>query len=171
MKKLITLLTALTMMLSLSVNISAKTITANPVDVLMPYYISFERYGFTGYYNMYYFDSNNCVYEFGDYAIEDDIGYRILEEDGVWYMYSKHIEGEEEAAEWLGFGWKKAPLADVLAATPRYEYKMADMIAVQRFFKNQDLEININEVRCLDYNADKKINALDLSLIKYELMH
>jgi hypothetical protein len=174
MKKLITLLTAAIMAMSMTVSISAEWIKIkNPEDYMCDF-VSFEQYGFSGYYNYYQFDGeNHYVYntKTGVCSSEtDETGFNIIEKDGVWYMYSRRIEGVEDP-EMEGSGMKNAPLAEVLAKAERYEYKLSDMATVQRFFKNQDLEIDIKEEPYLDYNADKKINALDLSLIKYELMH
>jgi hypothetical protein len=172
MKKLITLLTATIMVMSMTATISANTIYANPVDVLKPRYIQLDRYGFSGYYNELYFDSNECIYdeELQAYGITDALGYMIIQEDGVWYMYSSRIDGKTTDSLWGKDGWKKAPLADVLAVTPRYEYTLEDMATLQKFFMSND-SVLLRKKPYLDHNADKELNAVDLSLIKYELLH
>ncbi|MDR0983873.1 MAG: hypothetical protein LBL93_02535 [Ruminococcus sp.] len=172
MKKIITALTALTLLFGTTANVSADTIFIdNPEEFFPPEYVRFNNYGFSGYYNTLYFDSNNFYYneEFEWYERDIAVAFQIREEDGVYYMYSRRIEGED--ADYVQPGWKKAPLADVLASIPRYEYKMSDMATVQRFFRNEDIEINLKDAPYLDYNADKIVNSVDLSLIKYELLH
>jgi hypothetical protein len=171
MKKLIILLTAAIMAMGMAIPTSADMIFANPADVLEPYYVNFARYGFTGYYNDYCFNSNNCYYEHGGFAIEDEVGYWIEEEDGVYYMVSKRIEGEDMTDFWANEGWKKAPLADALAAAGRYEYTLKDMATLQKYLTAYDTEISFHKNRFLDYNMDRELTSVDLSLIKYELLH
>ncbi|MDR0919655.1 MAG: hypothetical protein LBM93_10510 [Oscillospiraceae bacterium] len=172
MKKLITALTVLVMLFTATTNVFAgRVLIENPEEVFPPNYIRFDEYGFSGYYNSLNFDSNNFYYneEFDWYEREIAVGYGVIEEDGVWYMCSNRIEGEP--ANIVDSTWKKAPLADVLASVPRYEYKMSDMATVERFFKNEDIEINLKDAPYLDHNADGNVNSVDLSLIKYELLH
>jgi hypothetical protein len=171
MKKLITLLTATIMAMSMTISTSADTILYDhPEEVLQPVFKDMSQYGFNGYYNTLYFDSNYCYYntETGGYSMTESVGYYIIEEDGVWYMHSRRVEGEDSTTEPI---WKKAPLADVLASVPRYEYKMSDMATVARFFRNEDIQINLKDAPYLDHNADGNVNSVDLSLIKYELLH
>jgi hypothetical protein len=171
MKKLITLLTATIMAMSMTIPTSA---TIDNTEYYPPpiKYFSFAQYGFDGYYDYRYFDGENIyVYddETGELLMATEVsGFWIAEENGVWYMHSRLIEGEDSPIE---PNWKKAPLADVLASVPRYEYKMSDMATVERFFRNEDIEINLKDAPYLDHNADGNVNSVDLSLIKYELLH
>ncbi|MDR0919656.1 MAG: hypothetical protein LBM93_10515 [Oscillospiraceae bacterium] len=171
MKKLITALTATIMVMSMAMPTSA---TINGTEYYPPpiMYFSFAHYGFDGYYDYRCFDGENIyVYddETGKLLMATEMaGFNIHEENGVYYMYSKKIDGEE-VPEIPGV--KKAPLADVLASAPRYEYKMSDMATVQRFFRNEDIQISLKDQPYLDYNADGIVNSVDLSLIKYELLH
>jgi hypothetical protein len=171
MKKLITLLTAAIMAMSMTIPTSADLILIdNPEEYLRPEFVQLERYGFPGYYNMQYFNSNTCIYntETGICSIEPSVSRWISEENGVYYMHSSRIEGEVSN---IDSSWRKAPLADVLASVPRYEYKMSDMVTVKRFFIDEDIEVSFGGAPYLDYNADGNVNSVDLSLIKYELLH
>jgi hypothetical protein len=173
MKKLITLLTATIMAMSMTIPTSADWVVIdNPEDYLPPMYVRFDNYGFSGLYNQYYFDSNNCYYdeELDEYGIEEAVGYHIIEENGVWYMISSRIEGEP-SGYFAQPTWGKAPLADVLASIPRYEYTLSDMVTVKRFFIDEDIEVSFGDAPYLDHNADGNVNSVDLSLIKYELLH
>jgi hypothetical protein len=186
MKKLIAALTTLTMLLSISISVNADLPISqgnhfdnfiaidSPEEVLPPSYYNFEQYGFSGYYDYHCFDGENSYMynpETGESFATGKVGFWVIEENGVWYMYSKRIEGEEVISEYWNPGMKKAPLADVLASVPRYEYKMSDMATVQRFFRNEDIEISLATQPYLDHNADRIVNSVDLSLIKYELLH
>jgi hypothetical protein len=85
-------------------------------------------------------------------------------------MYSSRIEGEDGSEPPGELDWKKSPLAEVLAVTPRYEYKLEDMVTLQKYLMNND-SVLLRQKPYLDHNIDKEINAVDLSLIKYELLH
>jgi hypothetical protein len=172
MKKLIALLAALTTLFSMTATVSADWIPIDNPEDYLTYYVNFERYGFSGYYNDYCFDGeNHYVYnpETGKagstYSV---VGYWIHNEDGVYYMYSRRIEGEEIPER---PGMKKAPLADVLANIPRYEYKLEDLATLQKYLMTHDIRIDFHNDSFLDYNADKELTSVDLSLIKYELLH
>jgi hypothetical protein len=83
-------------------------------------------------------------------------------DDGKDYIQQNDFNSET--------GFKYTPIEEILPTLPILEYTISDLISVQKYIDG-NFKINLEATPYYDYDADGKVNAVDLSLIKYELLH
>jgi hypothetical protein len=178
MKKIITTLTALTMMLSMAMSVNATELENTDITTIpvteedsqedMGTWIKFPPYL---RYNGVYYDASSIDGNFYSYNLETGIGGKTC----LWCYDRVKIDGEEYIRQldvdfYPEEVYKYTPIEEVIATLPVLEYTILDLISVQKHLEG-NFKIDLEATPYYDYDADGKVNAVDLSLIKYELLH
>jgi hypothetical protein len=176
MKKLITALTVLTMLLTVPLSVNGADLENNDIATEPIAEENFEDCiievpPFLYYKGVYYdsspIDINRYYLNYKTGEIEHTCiwAYAVVQlDDGNDYMQQVNPNFSPEDQ------FIYTPIEEVLATLPVLEFTIFDAVSVQKYI-NGNYAISLEAQPYLDHNADGIVNSVDLSLIKYELLH
>ncbi|MDR0919657.1 MAG: dockerin type I repeat-containing protein [Oscillospiraceae bacterium] len=176
MKKLVTLLTALTMLLSMSLSVNGADLENNDIATEPIAEENFEEYiieisPFLYYKGVYYDSSSIDINRYYLNTKTGEIGHTCVSKYAIVQLddgkdYIQQINPNFSPEEQFVY----TPIEEVLATLPVIEFTIFDAVSVQKYI-NGNYAISLEAQPYLDHNADGNVNSVDLSLIKYELLH